>query len=231
VLSFSVFLCPRSHSAATGVAPPPFSPSPDASQTPRTPFDNTRVADPLVESATYIIVGPQEGGLQISPTADLMRLPDSPAEDMVIIKQQTLIPQHFCFFTHQGESTGRPAVGPSCDTTFLRRNPWVWEECLAWKVVTAPPFDSMAVPCGGAAVDSGGLVVIDGSPAVTPPPASDIDGSGSLPMNIADLVYLVDWMFAGGPPPICPQSADCNGDSAADVADMACWVDWTFPRR
>jgi hypothetical protein len=33
--------------------------------------------------------------------------------------------------------------------------------------------------------------------------AADVNSSGG-DIDIADLVHLVDYMFTGGPPPVCP---------------------------
>ena len=33
--------------------------------------------------------------------------------------------------------------------------------------------------------------------------AADVDASDD-PINISDLMYLIDYMFTGGPPPVCP---------------------------
>ncbi len=57
----------------------------------------------------------------------------------------------------------------------------------------------------------------------------DIDGSGSGP-DIADLVYLVEYMFLDGDPPIPdPCIADINGDgNGPDIADLVYLVDYMF---
>lgn len=175
--------------------------------------------------------GPQEGGLLLYLTADLLESPDSPADDTVTIPWQTLLTEHFCFKSPQdgwGECIGNPVMVVTLDTTFYRCTAWAGEICLNWQVVSGPPYDSMLVHWDTSFVVN--IEVNYGSLTVLPVLVGDIDGSGSLPMNIADLVYLVDWMFSGGPSPICPQSADCNGDSSADIADLVCWVDWMFPR-
>ena len=44
--------------------------------------------------------------------------------------------------------------------------------------------------------------MFNGGPAPAEMAATDVDGNGSGP-NIADLVYLVNYMFNGGPPPVC----------------------------
>ncbi|MDH3938987.1 MAG: M20/M25/M40 family metallo-hydrolase, partial [candidate division Zixibacteria bacterium] len=55
----------------------------------------------------------------------------------------------------------------------------------------------------------------------------DIDGSGGDP-DIGDLVYLVDYMFAGGPPPPVVAAADVDGSGAIDIADLVYMVDFMF---
>ena len=50
------------------------------------------------------------------------------------------------------------------------------------------------------------------------------DNSGP---DIADLVYLVDFMFQGGCEPF-PQEADVNADSNVDIADLVHLVDYMF---
>jgi|GEM_PF-2937447 len=58
----------------------------------------------------------------------------------------------------------------------------------------------------------------------------DIDHSGVLPLDIADLVYLVSYMFQGGPPPPCMEEADVNGDEGEvpDIADLVYLVAFMF---
>lgn len=57
--------------------------------------------------------------------------------------------------------------------------------------------------------------------------AGDVDGSGAGPY-IDDLVYMVDYMFNGGPPPPNPASADVDGSGALDIADLVYIVDYMF---
>lgn len=46
-------------------------------------------------------------------------------------------------------------------------------------------------------------------------------------VNIADLTYLVDYMFRGGPPPD-PRGGDVDGDGSVTVADITYLVDYLF---
>ena len=54
----------------------------------------------------------------------------------------------------------------------------------------------------------------------------DIDHSGGI--NISDLTYYVDFMFHGGPPPVCPEEGDINCDCSLDISDLTCFVNWGF---
>ncbi len=56
--------------------------------------------------------------------------------------------------------------------------------------------------------------------------AGDVDGSGSL--DVADLIYLADFMFNGGPLPIVGAAADVNGDCIVDIADVIYLVDYQY---
>ncbi len=57
----------------------------------------------------------------------------------------------------------------------------------------------------------------------------DIDHSGGAsPVDITDLVMMVDFMFSGGAPPGCPVESDVNGDHAFDISDLVYLVDFMF---
>jgi len=51
-----------------------------------------------------------------------------------------------------------------------------------------------------------------------------------IPIDISDLVYLVDFMFTGGPPPPCWEQGSVDGDAASDidVNDLIYLIDWMF---
>ena len=58
----------------------------------------------------------------------------------------------------------------------------------------------------------------------------DIDHSdGSDPINITDIVWMINYMFQGGPGPICLEEANVDGVGAVmDVADLVYLVDYMF---
>ncbi|MCK4373601.1 MAG: hypothetical protein KAW61_10650 [candidate division Zixibacteria bacterium] len=58
----------------------------------------------------------------------------------------------------------------------------------------------------------------------------DVDHSGVLPIDIADLVWLVDYMFVQGDEPPCWDEGDIDGSGIApiDIADLVYLVDYMF---
>jgi len=59
----------------------------------------------------------------------------------------------------------------------------------------------------------------------------DMDHSGgATPIDISDLVYLVDYMFTGGPVPVCFEEGDVDagGTAPIDIADLVYLVDFMF---
>ena len=54
--------------------------------------------------------------------------------------------------------------------------------------------------------------------------SSDADGSTKL--DVADVFYLINALFAGGPAPVCGGDADGNGK--ADVADVFYLINFLF---
>ncbi len=64
---------------------------------------------------------------------------------------------------------------------------------------------------------------------IVPYICGDVDGSGVLPIDIADLVYLVDYMFNWGPePPEVPAADMDNSGGLIDIADLVYLVDYMF---
>jgi len=55
----------------------------------------------------------------------------------------------------------------------------------------------------------------------------DIDGNGQANV-IGDLVYLVDYMFNGGPPPTNLDTANLDGEDGIDISDLIYLVDYMF---
>ncbi|MBU8934563.1 MAG: hypothetical protein KOO62_11240 [candidate division Zixibacteria bacterium] len=58
----------------------------------------------------------------------------------------------------------------------------------------------------------------------------DVDNDGGLDANIADLTYLVAYLFTGGAPPDCPEEADLDAQEGPDanIADLTYLVSYLF---
>jgi hypothetical protein len=54
--------------------------------------------------------------------------------------------------------------------------------------------------------------------------AGDVDGNGAV--NVADVFYLINALFASGPAPVC--SGNVNGDAASDVSDVFYLINYLF---
>ena len=54
----------------------------------------------------------------------------------------------------------------------------------------------------------------------------DADGGGTV--NVADVVYLVSFIFLGGPPPPCEEEGDTDGSGSVNVADVVFLVNYIF---
>jgi hypothetical protein len=54
------------------------------------------------------------------------------------------------------------------------------------------------------------------------------DVTGDEEVDIADALFLINYLFNQGPPPIPLEKADVNCDQAADVADVAYLINYLF---
>jgi hypothetical protein len=56
----------------------------------------------------------------------------------------------------------------------------------------------------------------------------NVDADPADEVTVSDLIYLVDYMFSGGPEPTCPKEADIDGSLTIDVSDLIYLVDYMF---
>jgi hypothetical protein len=54
----------------------------------------------------------------------------------------------------------------------------------------------------------------------------DVNHSGGR--DISDLTFLVDYLWAGGPLPFCPDEGDVNGSGGMDISDVTYLVDYLW---
>lgn len=60
------------------------------------------------------------------------------------------------------------------------------------------------------------------------PVRGNVNGDVGENVNIADLTYIVDYLFKGGNPPGCFEEADCDGSGPTNIADLTYLVDYLF---
>jgi hypothetical protein len=56
--------------------------------------------------------------------------------------------------------------------------------------------------------------------------AGDLNNDGAV--NVADLVYLVDYLFFSGPAPLVSGAADTDGNCKVNVADVTYLVNYLY---
>ncbi len=54
------------------------------------------------------------------------------------------------------------------------------------------------------------------------------DSDYNMSLNVADLTFLVNYLFKGGSAPICSEEGDVNGDGGINVADLTYLVNYLF---
>jgi len=54
------------------------------------------------------------------------------------------------------------------------------------------------------------------------------DVNYDMGLNVADVSWLVDYLFFGGPVPPCPEEGDVDGSGVINVADLTYLVDYIF---
>jgi hypothetical protein len=54
------------------------------------------------------------------------------------------------------------------------------------------------------------------------------DANGDTDINVADVVFLINYVFKGGAAPAIPGAADANGDGQNDVADAVYLINYIF---
>jgi hypothetical protein len=176
-------------------------------------------------------IPPQLGTLPLLKIiADVGNIPDTLQDRTVVIQINHDQLFHFNFSDPSGNSIGT-IVDSVLDTAYYHCLSWQGDSCLDWELFYEPqsPEDSLYIYWDlYSYLDSASVVIIDGSLTVSREfVCGDLDGSGSGP-DISDLIYLVGWMFSGGPPPVVMASADCNGSTGVDIADLVCFVSYMF---
>jgi len=175
-------------------------------------------------------IAPQQGGLLIKLMADVYNIPDTMTNRTVNILVQHDFLDHFSFARPDGSSIGL-VKEEVLDTNYYVCTAWAGDVCLNWQRVSVPPADSVEILVDSTNVlDSLHVFIYDGSLVVDPGfICGDMDASGG-DVNIADLTYLVAYLFQGGPDPV-PLAAgniDCSTSEEPNIADLTYMVAYLF---
>ena len=54
------------------------------------------------------------------------------------------------------------------------------------------------------------------------------DTNGDSTVDIADALFVMNWLFSGGPAPTCNDATDANDDSSLDISDSIYLLNWLF---
>ena len=54
------------------------------------------------------------------------------------------------------------------------------------------------------------------------------DANDDASYDISDLTYFIEYMFGGGPGPVCMEEFDNDGSCTLDISDLTYYVDFMF---
>jgi len=105
------------------------------------------------------------------------------------------------------------------DTTFENCVEWIGDSCISWA-------DTIVEETTVYGPDWELLNYVDGQYEFIPYIGGDADGSGST--DIDDVVYLISFIFSGGPPPDPYESGDADCSGGVDIDDVVRLIGYIF---
>jgi hypothetical protein len=109
---------------------------------------------------------------------------------------------------------------------------------MAWARIYNSP-EAISNNLSGLAIDDSENVYATGSLYINPPlnydyvtikystfPSGDVNGDGVR--DIGDIVFLINYVFYGGPQPNLIESGDCNCDGVVDIGDIVFMINYVF---
>ena len=96
--------------------------------------------------------------------------------------------------------------------------------CLNWARVSGPPADSIFVDTNLTPfLDTSEVHVLNGSVTVLPIALCGDSNSDGV-VNLLDILFLIGWLYKGGPSPNPPIIGDVDGSGASDDAMIYFWI-------
>jgi hypothetical protein len=90
------------------------------------------------------------------------------------------------------------------------------------------PYEVTFVVDDGRDSTDTGIVWIDVLPYHIPPSGMPGDANGDSIVDIADAIFLLQYLFGGGPPPNPPSAGDANGDCFIGISDVIWIINYLF---
>ena len=183
-------------------------------------------------------IGPQVGGVLFRMLADVYNIPDTATNRSVELQIEYHALNHFNLARPNGTSIGI-AYRQILDTNYWVCVQWAGDSCVQYERTQGPPYDLMEInPDSVPYVDTTVVILNDGTIDVAQPPqytCGNIDGVEPATINIVDLTYLIQYLFANGPEPIPLEAGDINcdsgsgsGDGLVNIIDLTAMVAYLF---
>jgi len=164
--------------------------------------------------------------------ADIYEIPDEQEDRTVNIIIQATNLDNFSFSDEGGNAIG-VITDTFFDTSWFHCDVWnaTFDTCYFWNDTDeqVSPDDSFwccdtilngRLDTDYVSISNGTLTVLAGGLC------GDIDNGGSI--NILDVVYLINFLYKGGPAPELPGMADCNGDGNLNILDGSYLISYLY---
>lgn len=162
--------------------------------------------------------------------ADIYEIPDEQEDRTVNIMVQANNLDNFSFSDEDGNAIG-VITDTTFDTTWFHCDTWnaTFDTCYFWSEVEYGPDDSFSC-CDtilSGRLDSDYVAIYDGTLTVLAGGnCGDIDNDGGI--NLLDVVYLINYLYKGGPPPPYLNSADCDGNGDTNILDGVYLINYLY---
>lgn len=141
-----------------------------------------------------------------------------------------LAKQWFVFSRPNGTAIGY-LLDTIPDSSMYRCTAWDGNDCINYVKVSLPPYDSVAYFESVISVlDTANVFVQDGSMLVLCKQCGNVNGDSAGLVDLSDLIYLVNYLFLGGPQPPTINNADvnCGAPGQVDLSDLIYLVNYLF---
>ena len=162
--------------------------------------------------------------------ADIYEIPEEQEDRTVNIMVQANNLDNFSFSDQDGNAIG-VITDTTFDTTWFHCDVWnaTFDTCYFYSEVEDGPDDSFwccdTILSGR--LDSDYVAIYDGTLTVRAGGlCGDIDGNESI--NLLDVVYLINYLYKGGPPPAILNLADVNNSGSVNLLDATYLINYLY---